>query len=92
MIIFFISYFKLNSKILQDRILLSCRHTICESHLKETNMLIQNQIKYLECSQVFEVKDSDNEFKPNLELKPVLTGFIFLGDKQKRLKLSIEES
>ena len=77
------------SKIFKDPISLPCGDTICEEHLKETNILKQNQIKCSQCNTSFEIKD--NDFKSNTLVKKLLDEGTYMNDEEKILKLQLEE-
>jgi len=71
------------SRIFKEPVELPCGHIICHEHLKEKNILQQNNIiQCPKCKQNFEAKDCD-DFK-QLD--------IHISDEEKSLKSKIEES
>jgi len=78
------------AKILKDPIQLPCDHNICERHLKEPNIVEQNQIRCLTCDLAFNIRE--NIFKPNYLATALLDDFKFLSVEEISSKRDIEDS
>ena len=78
------------SKIFRDPIELPCKHSICQEHLTEKEVLNQNKIRCSKCKEDFEVKGS--EFKSIELVKQMLENKIYFNEEEIRLKQKIEES
>lgn len=76
-------------KILKDPIQLPCKHYVCISHIKETNVCKENKLKCLNCKKSFSVKD--NEFKLDELVKLILDEFKFLSFEEMILKQELDE-
>jgi hypothetical protein len=70
---------------------LPCGDTICEEHLKETEVLKNNSIKCQSCEEVFEVKNNQM-IRPNKALHMLIQNGRFLSDAEKVMKKSLEDS
>ena len=79
-------YFKIFEIILE----LTCDDLICQTHLKEKEVVQKNKIKCSICSQEFQVKD--NELKSNKSIQKLIDDRIFLNDEEIDLKQKIEKS
>ena len=78
------------SKIYKDPIELTCGDLICQTHLKEKEVVQKNKIKCSICSQEFQVKGVD--FESNKLIQKQINDRIILNDEEKALKKKIEES
>jgi hypothetical protein len=75
--------------ILKNPIHLPCFcDTICAEHLKDSNVLKEKCIKCNRCKEVFPLNESD--FKSNRIVSNLLTKEIYLSDKEKNLKSTLE--
>jgi Fe-S cluster biosynthesis and repair protein YggX len=79
------------SKILKSPFSLPCGDTICEEHLKETEVLKNNSIKCKSCEEVFEVKDNEM-IRSNTTVQKLIQNERFLSDTEKSKKKSLEDS
>jgi hypothetical protein len=79
------------SKIYKNPYSLPCGDTICEEHLKESQVLKNNSIKCQSCKEVFEVKDNQM-IRSNKALLMIIQNERFLSDAEKSMKKSLEDS
>jgi hypothetical protein len=79
------------SKILKSPFSLPCGDTICEEHLKETEVLKNNSIKCKSCEETFEVKDNEM-IRSNTTVQKLIQNERFLSDTEKSKKKSLEDS
>jgi hypothetical protein len=79
------------SKILKSPFALPCGDTICEEHLKKSEVLRNNSIKCLSCGEVFDVKNNQM-IRQNKALQNLIQKELFLSDAEKSKKKSLEES
>jgi hypothetical protein len=78
------------SKIYKEPIFLPCKHSICQEHLKEKEVLKQSRIKCAECKQEFDVKN--NKFQLNEPLRESLKSEFYLTSEEIVLKNNLENS
>jgi hypothetical protein len=69
---------------------LPCKHSICQEHLKEKEVLKQSKIKCAECKQEFDVKS--NEFQSHDALRESLKGQFYLSFEEIYLKNKLKDS
>jgi hypothetical protein len=79
------------SKILKSPFSLPCGDTICEEHLKETEVLKNNSIKCKSCEEVFEVKDNEM-IRSNTTVQKLIQNERFLSETEKSKKKSLDDS
>jgi hypothetical protein len=79
------------SKIFKRPTSLPCGDTICEEHVKESQVLKNNSITCQSCGEVFEVKDNQM-LRPNKALQNLIQKELFLSDVEKSKKKSIEHT
>jgi hypothetical protein len=79
------------SKIFKSPFSLPCGDTICEEHLKETQVLRNNSIKCKLCGETFVVKNNQL-IRQNKALQNLIQKELFLSDAEKTKKKSLEKS
>ena len=79
------------SKILKSPFALPCGDTICEEHIKKSEVLRNNSIKCQSCGEVFDVKNNQM-MRQNKALQNLIQKELFLSDAEKSKKKSLEES